>query len=420
MASGFGEQSKKGKVNNERVAQHTFRKVLIGDSLVCLERAIKALSMKYEEVATILRGPMGNIEVPFVRHGLDSGDTIPFGAYRVEGLGRVQPHTGGSSGENRVPELTLNVSFEKGADETVWQKLIALVNEEVVNHVSFFRGHAVRITGGSHMVVPQYIDTTNDIPLFLNPEVLEEIDTNIYFPITGAKELKDAGISGYRGVLIHGKYGTGKSLIAYQSAKHSTDHKRTFVLCNIEMLDHAIAISRFLEPSTLFIEDLDGLSRDYAGLSRLRNLLSGVESKRGYDVMVIMTTNLISEVEKLDRSLLRPDRIDAIVEIPTPSIDTVAQIVKHYGGKWLAKGDFGPVFAQMVDLDCTPAVIIEAVKRSKIAAIRGKLKITPAILKINLMKLSRQIELSEPVKPRAESTADILAKSLNEVVRSGM
>ena len=417
MQVGFTPEKKKKSLNNERVIRNTFKGIVFGDALMCLKSAIEKLGLEYEEVSTIVSmgGGMPPMELPFVNHTTEHGTVIPYGAYSVKGLGRVQP----GGGKEVVPELQLAVTFEKGADESNWTKLCDLIREEAKNIPSMFKGFAIRVTDQDHLVVPQYIDVTRDIPIFLNEDVYEDVNTNIFFPITNAAQLTEAGIGGYRGTLMHGKYGTGKSLVAYQTAKLSVQNGRTFVLCSIGMLRAAVEIARFLQPSTLFIEDMDGLGSDYRGLSALRNTLSGVESKKGHDMLVILTTNLLDEVEKVDRSLLRPDRVDAIVGLDIPSVDTVHKIVSYYGKDWLEETDWSDSCQEIFDASCTPAIIVEIMKRSKVVAMRRGCKVSPAILSAQLGKMEKQIELSDPKKPRSQGPAMLLAEGLRKVAHYG-
>jgi hypothetical protein len=413
--SGFKAEQKK-KLNTERTSQTIIKRVVFGDALVCLYRAIQKLGLETTEVSMIIPTPFGVIEAPFVHHTTDEGVMIPYGAYQIDGLGKVTP----SDSKTIVPELTLSVTFERGANEKIWDKLLEHLYDELKTHESMFRGRALRIMAPTDMVVPQYIDLTNEIPLFLNEEVEKDVETNIFFPITHAEELKEMGLSGYRGILLHGNYGTGKSLIAYETARRSIAKGRTFILCSSNMLREAIAISRFMEPSSLFVEDMDSVSMGYSNLSALRNTLSGIESKKGFDVVLILTTNLLSEVEKMDRSLLRPDRIDAIVEIPPPNVNTVARIIQFHGKGWLDNNaSWDSIYASTAQSRCTPAIIVDVLKRSKIVSLGNNRVITPEIMSKQLAKMTRQIELSEPKKPLPISTATQLAESIKQIAYYG-
>lgn len=414
--TGFKSEKSSKKLNNERTAQTIIKGAIFGDALVCVGKVVRQLGLPVDEVSTTVRSMFGPMETPFIHHSTGGGVAIPYGSYSVKGLGKITP----SDSDHIVPELTLTITFEKGADEALWTKFLDMLYLELAAHESMFKHKAIKVQRPLDMVVPRYIDLSAKIPLFLNKEVDRDIDTNIFFPITNAEKLVEIGAGGYRGILLHGKYGTGKSLIAYETAKRSVAKLRTFVLCNAGMVEHAVEISRFMQPSTLFIEDMDTMSMGGRGLSTLRNLLSGVESKKGSDVIIILTTNLLSEIERMDRSLLRPDRVDAIVEILPPDISTVQRIIEHHAKGWMSDEDWVGVYTRATLAGCTPAILVEVIKRSKITAMREGCQVTTAIVDEQLGKMSRQIELSEPAKPLPTNAIGQFAETLKDITFNGI
>lgn len=413
--AGFNTKRVGKKLNHESVLQVVVKGYIFGDALICLYKALKAMNLNFKETITLGRAMMGGKpdEIPFVHHVTDKGDVIPYGSYLVEGIGKISPVMAGG---HAVPEMGLTITFEQRGNVDLWNKLLAVVYEELKTHVSLFKGMAIKVKQDMDLVLPNYIDVTQDLFMGFNDEVVDELENNLWFAIDHPKECEALGMDGKRGILLHGKYGTGKSLVAYETARRSVANGRTFILCNSTTFTAGVAISRLMEPATLFVEDMDNLHMSYGALSQLRNALSGVEDKKGIDVKTILTTNFLDKVVELDRSLLRPDRIDAIIEIPIPSPITVFKILKYHLGidydlPWEA------ACLKISDMAATPAIIVDAVKRAKVRHLRSREPITADSLMAQFPGLMRQLELSEPSPPQAQSVAETLAESLKEVVR---
>lgn len=411
--------TKKRKLNKDRMSQVVIKGAILGDALICLHKAVTDFGLSFEEVATPGRPPIEE-DKPFLWHTTATGDKIPFGSYRVEGLGQIFPRMPQSPNS---PELSLSIMFEHGVKEEAWQKLIDLIYATLKGHSSLFKGHAVRIGEPTDLVVPNIIDLSKKAAIFLNADTQQEIDNSLLLPISKWKELAEVDLGGTRGILLHGRYGTGKTLIAYEAARRSIEASRSFVLCSVSMLAPAVQVARYMQPSTLFIEDLDGiLEMGYGYLSHFRNILSGVESKKGHELISIFSTNLLDAVEKVDRSLLRPDRIDAIVEVKVPDATTTFNILMHCTKGWREDEEretWTPVVERMVATQCTPAIIVEIVKRAKLKAFGNGRIVKPVEMLKGVEDMLYQIRLSEPVPPAPKNVAQQLAGAMREIAYDG-
>ena len=415
--AGFTTKEDKKRLNKMRTSSKTIKGVVLGDALIMLGRAVRQLDFPVEEVEMEKMGMVGPMLVPFMHYSTSDGVDIPYGAYKLDGFGLITPSMTDEDSESPIPELTICVNFEKAADEAVWERLITLIEAEKSTYVSLFKGHALRIGSPMDMILPHIIDVTSSHDLFLNPEVEEEIRNNVIFPITNSADVQAVGIKSQRAALLHGKYGTGKSLIAYWAAQESVKVGRTFVLCRMDMLAVAVPVSRFLQPSTLFIEDMDMLGGGSRGLSIIRNMLSGVENKKGYDTMTILTTNFLDKVIQMDRSLLRPERVDAIIEVTPPRADVIQRLVDFNTKGW-ERGkdeDWTLAYQVMEKEGATPAIIIEVLNRAKIAAMRKDRVLTLNSLEKEYISMERQINLSKPVEPNPETVPVQLANALRKV-----
>ncbi len=154
-----------------------------------------------------------------------------------------------------------------------------------------------------------------------------------------------------RGVLLHGKPGTGKTLIGKVLC---CQIRETFIWVRPGDVWHPDSIAgifemaRDLRPSLLFFEDLDlfgghrgrlGFGR--AGLGELMNQLDGIEENN--DIVVVATTNDLETVEPAIKD--RPSRFDCVLEIP----DVDDEVRRRYLEAFLHQRGLNP--ALLADLD---------------------------------------------------------------------
>jgi SpoVK/Ycf46/Vps4 family AAA+-type ATPase len=220
-----------------------------------------------------------------------------------------------------------------------------------------------------------------------------------------------------RGILLEGKYGTGKSLTARVTAKVATDHGWTFIMLNRSQgLKQAIEFARAYQPCVIFAEDIDrAADRENEDVNDLVNLLDGLITKN-MEMMVVLTTNFI---DKIDRSLLRPGRFDAVISIDAPDAETSAKIVRAYAGPLLAADadltEVGETTAGMI-----PASIREVVERAKLGMLtEGRDNIAPNDLLASALGMQRHMALLNPAvetKSLGEAFADSLMDLLGDTL----
>jgi hypothetical protein len=148
--------------------------------------------------------------------------------------------------------------------------------------------------------------------------------------------LKNAGRRLKRGILLHGKPGTGKTLTAMYLASAMKD--RTVLLVTGRgqgLIESTCHFARWLEPAMVVIEDVDLIAEDRstrndcnsAVLLELLNEMDGLADD--VDVLFVLTTN---RPEILEPALAaRPGRIDQAYEVPLPDAECRRRLFELYG-----------------------------------------------------------------------------------------
>jgi transitional endoplasmic reticulum ATPase len=192
-----------------------------------------------------------------------------------------------------------------------------------------------------------------------------------------------AGIKPVKGVLISGPPGTGKTLLAKAVA---TETNSNFIsIKGPELVSKWVGESekhirdifkkaRQVAPSIIFFDEFDSISQHRGSsmndsseriVNQLLTELDGVEELEG--VIVIAATN---RKDLIDPALLRPGRIDIIIDLPMPDLKTRKVIFEvHTKPMPLEKGIDLLNYAEMTD-GWTGADIAAACRQAGVIAIK--------------------------------------------------
>jgi ribosomal protein S18 acetylase RimI-like enzyme len=176
-----------------------------------------------------------------------------------------------------------------------------------------------------------------------------------------------------RGILLHGRPGTGKTLTATYLAGRMDD--RTVVLVTgreVGMLRRSCELARLLAPSMVVLEDVDLIAEERTGQSPgqttlLFELLNEMDGLPGdADVVVLLTSN---RPERLEPALVaRPGRVDLAVEVPLPDAAARRRLFELYGrGLVLRVGDLDGLVGRTEGV--SPAFIRELLRKAALLAV---------------------------------------------------
>lgn len=400
--------------------------IIDGFPLDAAHAFVQALSIKYGWVNALptpgFFGPQPPVMIGVVVDPDGRSVQIPWGQIGIPGV------TG---------NLATGIQFKDGKpcfciQGTVKQKdkgvvsEIALMTKDYLRDHSIYKGKAVRMkfpekdakafSPLDHQ--PKFIQTTDVRPdeLIFSKDVGRQIAVNIWTPIQSLPAVKAARVPLKRGVLLYGRYGVGKTLLASVTARMAVQNGVTFIdLVDSNQLPQAVEFGRMLGGMVcIFAEDIDrcdeGGNRTDA-FNEILNTVDGLTSKTD-EVMIVYTTN---HIERISKAMLRQGRIDKVIHIKEPDADAAVRLVRLYARHTLPAGEditaVGELLAGFI-----PAAIREVVEQSKLAAIeRGDVhNITAEDLRITVEGTREHMDLlKEPVKDDRsdlEKAADAFGK----------
>lgn len=286
-------------------------------------------------------------------------------------------------------------------------KRLAERTREIVRQQSIYRGKAIKVRFTDdqglpvELPIPKFLDVSAAKPerLVFSEQVYDSIATNLYTPIQRYRELAARGIPFKRGVLLVGDFGVGKTELAFTAAYLARQVGVTFQYCEVvREFSQAIQFVQQYPPGIVFCEDIDRLAsaaeRNEA-LQTVLNTIDGIEAK-GTEVMVVLTTN---NAEAIHQSLIRPGRLDAVIEIERPDQSAVQGLVRLYAAGMLDPAEDLTAVGNLLQGQI-PAVVREVVERSKLAALRRTdpdqpLRLSGPALAESARTMAKQVALLE-------------------------
>mgnify|MGYP000719454457 CR=1 FL=1 len=175
-------------------------------------------------------------------------------------------------------------------------------------------------------------------------EQIEDIKEVIELPLTHPELFRKIGIQPPKGILLYGPPGTGKTLLAKAIANSTnatfieivgSEVVQKFIGDGAKLIKEIFLLAKSKAPSIVFIDELDALcaKRIELGTSGEREvqrtfmqLLAELDGFKPLDnVKIIGCTN---RKDILDPAILRPGRLDRLIEVPNPDLEGIKQIYK--------------------------------------------------------------------------------------------
>lgn len=343
---------------------------------------VAVLKRRYGWAAATTKQTMFGPEPPQmkqVRIGHQPEDIIevPIGQFKLHDIS-TKIETGFAPPSNDRKSQFMDFYIKATVDHKDRAVIMNLITEtrEYLQTNSIYRGKALRLTvdGGGDLdslIEPIFVDLSkiDTYSLVLNDDVQGLLDVALTTPIRKTDSCRKHRIPLKRGILLHGPYGTGKTLCAAVTARHAVEsrHGWTYVMVDdVNALAATLEFARQFQPCVVFAEDIDRIvDKDRSDEANdIINTIDGVLNK-GDEVITVLTTN---HIDKLPAVMLRPGRLDAIVPINLPDAKAAERLVRYYAGDLLpANANLGDLGAVLADSKFIPAAIREVVERAKLS-----------------------------------------------------
>lgn len=258
-------------------------------------------------------------------------------------------------------------------DEAVVRGLLDELRMEIRLN-SIYRGKAIKLRfrddDGDPIALPQpkflRTEDTDESMLIYSEEVYRAIRNNLFVPISRSADCLANHIPLKRGVLLGGTYGTGKTLAATVAAKLAVDAGVTYLYVPRadELADALEFAKQYQSPAcVVFCEDIDRVASGERSVKMddILNTIDGIDAKNT-NIIVVLTTNALQDI---NRAMIRPGRLDAVIEITPPDAAAVERLLRVYAGEAISKNTDLTRISKLL-AGQIPAVIAEVTKRAKL------------------------------------------------------
>ena len=311
-----------------------------------------------------------------VEVGYGQVQQVPWGEFSL-------PHTDGGKLMSSVNQKNGRTVFQLSAlvkrqDQDAIYRIFDAIEEHLHNH-SIYRGKAIKIRfrddDGDKLGMPEpsFLDTSKiDINgLIYSDSVMDAVRTSLFTPIIRTNDLIANGVPVKRGVLLGGTYGTGKTMAATVASRLAEDHHITYVYCPraSELADAIEFAKQYQSPAcVVFCEDIDRAvnGERTVAMDDVLNIIDGIDSKKS-NIITVLTTN---DLDGINPAMLRPGRLDAVIEVTPPDAGAIEKLIRYYGGESIrADEDLSEASKVLADQQAIPAIVAEVVNRAKLAQI---------------------------------------------------
>jgi transitional endoplasmic reticulum ATPase len=290
----------------------------------------------------------------------------------------------------------------------------------LLNTDSIYKNQTFEINADVESGQPQLINMSGvDKEIMILSAKTENALSPLYARLLHAENCKKANIPIKYGVILEGKYGTGKTLLAFKLAKLGNENNFAAIyLKSPELLANTLRMAKTLDNNgsgiLVFVEDIDQVTsgeRD-AALQDILNTLDGGDTK-DMNVIALFTTN---HLEKIDPTFLRGKRIGTIITMDCLDAYTAEQYVNSFCEGISLVGDFVPVYDKIGTSGIAPAFMAEIIENVKSTmVIRGDNTLHASEFDACIDSYLRQVSLAQ-TKDSYVSNEQALAKSLKAVL----
>lgn len=360
------------------------------------------------------KSPSGNSNIDTVDVILADGSRtkVPFGKISLEELGE-------DSEININYDNDRHLLLVKGQCQFKYQSLIDDIVErtkELLATESIYKNQALEITNLSEpkIITLAGIDKQFMVLSKKTEFELQPLRSRILYP----EKCIAKGIPLKYGCLLEGKYGTGKTLLAFKLAKDAVNNGWSFVyLKDPSLLAETLRMCKVVDRSghgvIVFVEDIDQVTRGNrdSAMQDILNTLDGGDTK-DMNVITLFTTN---HIELIEPTFLRGKRIGSVITMDCLDAETAERFIRETFSEaegYSVDDDLSDVCNYIAKAQIAPAFMAEIVESTKSKLIfTEETHVTSFHIKTSVESYQRQVGLASK-KAVIETPADKLAAGL--------
>ena len=378
---------------------------LFGDGAAAVARVAQEFFGGFIGKKTIFSPP----QMLTIKTGPGTKDTIqvPTGQIRIELL-EADLYIANNRGK-----LQISVETTK-AKEPLVRGLLEMIRDDVREN-SIYRGKSLQV-GNGYSISFMNLTAIDPRAIFYNNETMAALNANVWTMIEKRAQVLAANLTTKSNVLLHGPYGTGKSLAAMLTAMRANRHGWTYVqVAHGESLDEAFDVALMLAPAVIVVEDIDTrITGDRDESTKLMELLDGTLTK-GKEIIGLFTTN---HPEMLQAGQWRKGRIDEQIEIGRLAPDKMRQLVEYRLGDYNSVGENSEDWAKILEAmdNMVPAYVDSVVRAAKLYAIAGDHE--KEIRVDDLCNAAKQARAQLAFQERASSYNDVKEPTIDAILKA--
>lgn len=360
------------------------------------------------------KSPSGNSNIDTVDVILADGSRtkVPFGKISLEELGE-------DSEININYDNDRHLLLVKGQCQFKYQSLIDDIVErtkELLATESIYKNQALEITNLSEPKIMTLAGIDKQFMVLSRKTEfeLQPLRSRILYP----EKCIAKGIPLKYGCLLEGKYGTGKTLLAFKLAKDAVNNGWSFVyLKDPSLLAETLRMCKVVDRSghgvIVFVEDIDQVTRGNrdSAMQDILNTLDGGDTK-DMNVITLFTTN---HIELIEPTFLRGKRIGSVITMDCLDAETAERFIRETFSEaegYSVDDDLSDVCNYIAKAQIAPAFMAEIVESTKSKLIfTEETHVTSFHIKTSVESYQRQVGLASK-KAIIETPADKLAAGL--------
>lgn len=361
--------------------------------------------------------PSGNSNIDTVDVTLADGSRtkVPFGKISLEELGE---------------DSEININYDndrhllliKGQCQFKYQSLIDDIvdrTKELLATESIYKNQALEITNLSEPKIMTLAGIDKQFMVLSKKTEfeLQPLRSRILYP----EKCIDKGIPLKYGCLLEGKYGTGKTLLAFKLAKDAVNNDWSFVyLKDPSLLAETLRMCKVVDRSghgvIVFVEDIDQVTRGNrdSAMQDILNTLDGGDTK-DMNVITLFTTN---HIELIEPTFLRGKRIGSVITMDCLDAETAERFIRETFSEkegYTVDEDLSEVCNYIAQAEIAPAFMAEIVESTKSKLIfTEETHVTSFHIKTSVESYQRQVGLASK-KAVIETPADKLVAGLTAI-----